>query len=54
MSFVTAAFSFESDYPLGVGGIPEIYTVYSDGSGVESYRCDHGPARHSARHKQFG
>lgn len=28
---------------------PEIYTVYSDGSGVESYRCDHGKARYSAR-----
>ena len=27
----------------------EIYTVYSDGSGVESYRCDHGNTRHSGR-----
>jgi len=40
---------FESNYPLGVGSTPEIYTVYSDGSGVESYRCDHGTGRHSAR-----
>ena len=24
---------FESSYPLGLEGIPEIYTVYSDGSG---------------------
>lgn len=40
---------FESTYPLGSNGVPEIYTVYSDGSGVESYRCDHGKARHSAR-----
>jgi len=23
----------------------ELYTVYADGSGVESYRCDHGPDR---------
>lgn len=38
---------FEAAYPLGLDGNPEIYTVYSDGSGVESYRCDHGPARHS-------
>ncbi|MGA2131911.1 MAG: hypothetical protein ABSH50_06440 [Bryobacteraceae bacterium] len=27
----------------------ELYTVYPDGSGVESYRCDHGPSRHGAR-----
>ena len=27
----------------------ELYTVYSDGSGVESYRCDHGPDRGGAR-----
>ena len=33
---------FEAVYPLGGEAIPEIYTVYSDGSGVESYRCDHG------------
>lgn len=36
---------FDSGYPLGSGTTPEIYTVYSDGSGVESYRCDHGKAR---------
>lgn len=36
---------FESGYPLGEGGIPELYLVYADGSGVESYRCDHGRAR---------
>lgn len=40
---------FEAAYPLGGDAAPEIYTVYSDGSGVESYRCDHGPARHSGR-----
>lgn len=34
--------------PIGTAR-PEIYTVYSDGSGVESYRCDHGQARHSGR-----
>jgi len=28
---------------------PELYTVYSDGSGVESYRCDHGKARQGGR-----
>jgi hypothetical protein len=36
---------FESTYPLGEGTTPELYLVYSDGSGVESYRCDHGSAR---------
>ena len=45
---------FESSYPLGADGNPEIYTVYSDGSGVESYRCDHGPARHAARQQASG
>jgi len=36
---------FESSFPLGSAGQPEIYTVYPDGSGVEAYRCDHGHAR---------
>jgi len=36
---------FESGFPLGSGTTPELYLVYSDGSGVESYRCDHGKAR---------
>jgi hypothetical protein len=45
---------FEAGYPLGMVTIPELYTVYSDGSGVESYRCDHGNARHSARQSSSG
>ena len=45
---------FEAVYPLGGEAIPEIYTVYSDGSGVESYRCDHGTARHSGRQVSSG
>jgi len=45
---------FESAYPLGTEGNPEIYTVYSDGSGVESYRCDHGSSRHSGRQTASG
>ena len=36
---------FEAGYPLGSGSAPELFLVYSDGSGVESYRCDHGTAR---------
>jgi len=37
---------FEAGYPLGAGSVPELYRMFSDGSGVESYRCDHpaGPA----------
>jgi hypothetical protein len=45
---------FEAGYPLGTDGTPELYTVYSDGSGIESYRCDHGPARHSGRQNSSG
>jgi hypothetical protein len=45
---------FESAYPLGSEGHPEIYTVYSDGSGVESYRCDHGSLRHSGHQNSSG
>jgi hypothetical protein len=40
---------FESSYPLGKDGVAELYTVYSDGSGVEAYRCDHGRTRYSGR-----
>lgn len=40
---------FEAAYPLGTDRTPELYTVYSDGSGVESYRCDHGRARYSGK-----
>lgn len=40
---------FQAGFPLGTpldkGAIPELFLVYSDGSGVESYRCDHGAAR---------
>ncbi len=36
---------FEAGFPLGSGDTPELFLVYSDGSGVESYRCDHGSPR---------
>jgi len=36
---------FGANFPLGSGLTPEMFLVYSDGSGVESYRCDHGRAR---------
>jgi Hydrazine synthase alpha subunit middle domain len=45
---------FEAGYPLGSGAGSEIYTVYSDGSGVESYRCDHGSSREAGKQIQSG
>jgi len=45
---------FESGFPLGKGSTPEIYLVYADGSGVESYRCDHGRGRWGARQLASG
>ena len=45
---------FEAGYPLGTETTPEIYTVYSDGSGVESYRCDHGNARDQGKQINSG
>lgn len=43
---------FQAAYPLGGDISPEIYAVYSDGSGMESYRCDHGKKRSAG--KQVG
>jgi len=45
---------FESVYPLGEGTTAEMYLVYSDGSGVESYRCDHGTARWGGHQLESG
>jgi hypothetical protein len=45
---------FESSFPLGIAGYPEIYTVYPDGSGVEAYRCDHGHARSNGKQLASG
>jgi hypothetical protein len=36
---------FEAGFPLGSGSTPDLFLVYSDGSGVEAYRCDHGRGR---------
>lgn len=44
----------ETEYASASQATPEIYTVYSDGSGVESYRCDHGRARYSGRQVNSG
>ncbi len=45
---------FEAGFPLGTAGTPELFLVYSDGSGVESYRCDHGAARWAGRQLASG
>jgi hypothetical protein len=45
---------FEAGYPLGTENVPEIYTVYSDGSGVEAYRCDHGKIHHQGKQLKSG
>jgi hypothetical protein len=45
---------FEAAYPLGNGSSSEIYTVYSDGSGVEAYRCDHGSNRQAGKQASSG
>ncbi len=49
---------FEAGFPLGTGveqgAKPELFLVYSDGSGVESYRCDHGVARWGGKQLRSG
>jgi hypothetical protein len=46
---------FEAAFPLGGSGkTPELFLVYSDGSGVESVRCDHGTARWGGRQLNSG
>jgi hypothetical protein len=39
---------FEAAFPAAPATARDLYTVYTDGSGVETRRCDHGPDRHSA------
>jgi hypothetical protein len=39
---------FEAAFPAAPAAVRELYTVYADGSGEETRRCDHGPDRHSA------
>jgi hypothetical protein len=45
---------FEAPHPAaGLKG-RDIYTVYPDGSGVETYRCDHGRDRYAGRQTSAG
>ena len=43
-----------SAYPGQNQSAPEIYAVYSDGSGFESIRCDHAPTRYFGQELQSG
>ncbi len=45
---------FEAPHPETRSAGPDLYTVYTDGSGVETHRCDHGPARHAGRELASG
>ncbi|HTS60588.1 MAG TPA: hypothetical protein VMH28_01115, partial [Candidatus Acidoferrales bacterium] len=45
---------FEAPHP-GVGAaVRDLYTVYADGSGVETHRCDHGRDRHAGHELASG
>ena len=39
---------YDAPHPAAGALTREIYAVYTDGSGAEAYRCDHGLDRHSA------
>ena len=45
---------FEAASPAAGRTTSELYTVYSDGSGVEAYRCDHGASRYSGKQLPSG
>jgi len=45
---------FETSFPMGTGTTPELMLVYTDGSGVESYRCDHGQPRYAGHQLASG
>jgi hypothetical protein len=45
---------FSAGYPLGSAEAAELYMVYSDGSGVEAYRCDHRRSRFAGKQIRSG
>lgn len=45
---------FEAPHPDARSAVRDLYTVYTDGSGVETHRCDHGRDRHAARELSSG
>jgi hypothetical protein len=45
---------FQAPHPAGASTTRDLYTVYPDGSGVETYRCDHGHDRQYGRELSSG
>ena len=45
---------FEAPNPAAGSAVRDLYTVYTDGSGVETYRCDHGRDRQAGRQLSSG
>jgi len=45
---------FEAEHDYGAKPVREIMTVYPDGTGVESIRCDHGADRYSPKQVASG
>ena len=45
---------FAAPHPAGATMTTDLYTVYTDGSGVETYRCDHGVNRRAGRELASG
>jgi hypothetical protein len=46
--------AFPAAFPVTPAAVRDLYTVYADGTGVETRRCDHGPDRHSAAEMASG
>lgn len=45
---------FEAPHPAAGSSVRDLFTVYTDGSGVETHRCDHGRDRHAGRELSSG
>jgi len=45
---------FEAPHPGAGSAVRDLYTVYTDGSGVETHRCDHGKDRFAGRELSSG
>ena len=45
---------FEAPHPGAGSAVRDLYTVYTDGSGVETHRCDHGADRYAGRELPSG
>jgi Hydrazine synthase alpha subunit middle domain len=45
---------FAAPHPGAGSAVRDLYTVYTDGSGVETHRCDHGPDRYNGRELSSG